>query len=82
VRERRAELTRVAHSKIDQRLKQAKHGIERASVEFQTRLLADGLESAAAIAFLEAMPTPAQLMPVVTVEEIQKQLAPGEEIGT
>ena len=32
-------------------------------------------ESADASAFLEAKATPAQLMPVVTVEEIQKQLA-------
>jgi hypothetical protein len=42
-------------------------------------LVAEGLTSADAKAFLESMPTPAQLMPVVTVEEIQKQL--GGEYG-
>jgi hypothetical protein len=74
-RERRAELTRVANAKIDQHLKETVHAIQRASVEIQTQLVAGGLTSADAKAFLESMPTPAQLMPVVTVEEIQKQLA-------
>jgi hypothetical protein len=79
VSQRRTELTRVAHSKIDQLLKQAQHTIERASVDIQTKLVADGLESAEAKAFLEAVPTADQLMPKVTVEEIQNQLAPNED---
>jgi len=74
VRERRVELTKVAHTKIEQRLKETVHAIQRASVEIQTQLVAEGLTSDDAKAFLETMPTPAQLMPVVTVEEIQKQL--------
>ena len=37
-------------------------------------LVADGLESAAAKAFLEEMPSAAQLVPVVSVEDVQKQL--------
>jgi hypothetical protein len=45
-RERRAELTRVAHSKIQQLEREARHAIERASAEIQTKLVADGLESA------------------------------------
>jgi hypothetical protein len=73
-RERRAELTKVAHTKIEQLEKEAKHAIERASVEIQTRLVADGLESAEARAFLDSMPTAEQLMPALTVEEVQKQL--------
>jgi hypothetical protein len=77
--QRRTELIRVAHSKIEQLEKEAKHAIERASVEIQTRLVADGLESVEAKAFLDSMPTAEQLMPVLSVEEIQKQLAgPGE----
>jgi hypothetical protein len=80
VSQRRAELTKVAHTKIDQRLKETIHAIQRASVEIQTQLVADGLTSTDARAFLESMPTPAQLMPIVTVEEIQKQLA-GEHGG-
>jgi len=43
-------------------------------VEIQTRLLADSLESADAKAFLETMPTAEQLMPAITVEEMQTTL--------
>jgi hypothetical protein len=43
-------------------------------VQIKTQLVADRLESAAASAFLEALPTPAQLMSGLMVEEIQKQL--------
>jgi len=75
---RRAELTKVANSKIDQHLKETIHAIQQASVEIQTQLVADRLTSADAKAFLESMPTPAQLMPPVTVREIQKQLGGGE----
>jgi hypothetical protein len=71
---RRGELTKVAYTKIERHLKQAVHEITRASVEIQTKLVADGLTSTDAKLFLESMPTPTQLMPVVTVEEIQKQL--------
>jgi hypothetical protein len=81
-RERRAELTKVAHAKIEQHLKEAKHAIERASVEIQTQLVADGLQSADAKAFLEAMPAPALLMPAVTVKDIQRQLGADEKDKT
>jgi hypothetical protein len=74
VAQRRAELTKVANAKIDQLLKEAKHQIEANTVEFQTRLLAEGLTSDDAKRFLEGMPTPAQLLPTVSVEEVQKQL--------
>jgi hypothetical protein len=71
---RRMELTRVAHSRIESDEKAAKAAIDAASAEIQTHLLADGLESAAAKAFLESMPDPEALMPAVTVELVQKQL--------
>jgi hypothetical protein len=74
VRERRAELTRVAHRRIEEAQKQANLQIERSSLALQTRLLADCLESAEARAFLEDMPTAEQLVPLITVEEIQKAL--------
>jgi hypothetical protein len=74
-RERRAELTRVADRKIEQLEKEAKLAIERASVEIQTKLVAHGLESAEAKAFLDSMPAAEQLMPALSVQEIQKQLA-------
>jgi hypothetical protein len=79
VRERRVELTKVAHAKIDQLLKEARHIIEARSVEAQTHLLADGLTSDDAKAFLETIPTPEQLMPVPTVDEVSRLLAPPGE---
>jgi hypothetical protein len=74
VKSRRAELTRVAHSRIDQLEKEAKLEIDRASAETQTQLLATGLESAEAQAFLEAMPSAAQLMPPVSLQDVRRQL--------
>jgi hypothetical protein len=71
---RRAELTRVAHTKIDQLEKEARHEIARASVDIQTQLMAAGLESTDAKAFLDAMPTADQLMPAFTLEQAKKQL--------
>jgi hypothetical protein len=79
--ERRAELTRVAYTKIDQMQKEAVQQIERASAEIQTQLVADGLESAQAKAFLESMPTADQLIPVLSIEEAQK-LLPRPRYGT
>ena len=73
-RGRRFELTKVAYSRIEQMASEAKLRIDRASVEIQTRLLADSLESADAKAFLETMPTAEQLMPAITVEEMQTTL--------
>jgi hypothetical protein len=78
LRSRRAELTRVAYSRIDQMQKEAKLKIEQNSLEIQTRLLAGGLESAEAKAFLEAMPSADELMPAITVAEVQRALAPAE----
>jgi hypothetical protein len=79
VRDRRFELTRVAYSRIEQMEKEAKLQIERSSVEFQTCLLADCLESADAKSFFERMPTPEQLMPAITVEEVQTLLNSSRE---
>jgi hypothetical protein len=73
-KERRAELTKVAYTRIESDEKAAKSTINAAAADIQVRLLADGLETTAAKAFLESMPAPEQLMPVITVAEIQKQL--------
>jgi hypothetical protein len=80
VRARRAELTKVAYRRIEEAQKQANLQIERSSLELQTRLFADCLESAEAKAFLEAMPSAEQLVPLITVEEIQKALPSGSRI--
>jgi hypothetical protein len=76
IKERRAELTRVAHRRFEHWEKEAKLAIERQAVEVQAQLVAGGLESAEAKAFLEAMPTADQLIPRLTVEEAQR-LLPG-----
>ena len=73
-KERRAELRKVAYSKIDELEKQAKLEIDRSSTDTQTKLLAAGLESSEAQAFLAAMPTAAELMPSVGLAEVRKQL--------
>jgi hypothetical protein len=62
VGERRAELRKVAYSRIDQREKDAKFQIEQSSLEVQTKLVAGDLQSAEANAFLDSMPTPEMLM--------------------
>jgi hypothetical protein len=74
-KERRAELTRVADHKIRQLEREAKLSIERISAEIQTRLVADGLETEAAKAFLDSMPLPEELIPAISVQEVQQKLA-------
>lgn len=66
-----AELRRVAKTRIDALAEAAKVEIERASLDVQTQLIAGGLDSDEARAFLDAMPTPQQLMPALTVMEIE-----------
>jgi hypothetical protein len=78
-RDRRAELRKVAYTKIDDLEKQAKLTIDRQTVETQTRLLAEGLTSEDAHHWLESMPTAEQLMPPVSMAEIRKQLRRGDE---
>jgi hypothetical protein len=77
-KERRAELTKVAYSRIEAQTKQAKHSIEAASVEIQTRLVADSLESEDARRFLESMPAAADLMPLLTTPEIRELAGPDD----
>ncbi len=67
---RRAELRKVAEGRVDAASKGAKHQIEAESVRVQTELLAAGLTTAAAGAFLVAMPTAEQLMPRLDVREL------------
>jgi hypothetical protein len=73
------ELRRVFKAKNEQDTVQAKLTIQRTSLEIRTQLMADGLESAEAKAFLEAMPTAEQLMPVLSVDEVRRLLAPPGE---
>lgn len=68
---RREELRKVAKARIAADAQAAKTAIERKSVDVQTTLVAGGLVSAEAKAFLDTMPTADALMPGVTVAEIE-----------
>jgi hypothetical protein len=77
-RERRAELRKVAYTRIDALEKDARRQIEARSVEIQTELVAEGLTSERATAFLHALPSPAELMPALDVAALQRtQLSRG-----
>jgi hypothetical protein len=70
---RRAELRAVARTRIAALEKAARAEIERASVEVQTQLIAGGLQSDDARAFLESMPTADALMPTMAVGDIEAE---------
>ena len=78
VRERRDELRRTAKARLDVLEATAKTEIERISVNGQTDLIADGLTSEAAQAFLEHMPTAETLMPLLELNQVQGLLEHGE----
>jgi hypothetical protein len=63
VKERRDELRKVAQSRAAALVKAAKARTERDSIEFQGKLLAGALSSAAAKALLDSLPTIESLMP-------------------
>jgi hypothetical protein len=69
--ERRDELRKVAYTRIEALVRDAKFKIEQFSLETQTTLLADGLESSNARAFLESMPTAEQLVPELKIADIE-----------
>lgn len=68
---RRAELRKVAQTRIAAASKGAKAAIEAKEAEVLTELLAGGLTSEAARSFLESIPTAAALMPVLQVRELE-----------
>jgi hypothetical protein len=72
VKERQQELRRVAYSRIEQLEKNAKHEISKQSLAVQTKLVAAGLTTGEARAFLEQMPTAAELMPALDATEIER----------
>jgi hypothetical protein len=72
VKERVAELRKVAKTRLDADAKAAKVQIELKAVEVHTQLLATSLETDEARAFLLEIPTPDQLLPAPTVAEIEK----------
>jgi hypothetical protein len=72
---RRSELRRLARAEIDAMEKVARVQIEQASVQAQTEVIANGLTSEAAIAFLRNMPAIETMMPALDITSIQAKLA-------
>jgi hypothetical protein len=70
-RERRSELRKAAQTKIAAMGKDAKMAIDARAADVLTELIAGGLESADAKAFLESIPTADQLMPRLTLSELE-----------
>jgi len=71
VASRRAELRRLAKSRIEAMEKDAATKIERLSLEAQTEVIANGLESEAAKIFLSNMAPVETLMPMLDVQEVK-----------
>ncbi len=72
--ERRTELRRLAKAEIDALEKVARVQIESQSVQAQTEIIAHGLNSEAAIAFLNKLPAIESMMPALDVTAIQAKL--------
>jgi len=69
---RRAELRKVVQTRLEARAKLAKLEVERHEVSVLEKLAARALESTEARAFLEATPTASELMPAVTLAELEE----------
>jgi len=68
---RRAELRLRVKTRIDADVKRAKALVDTAALEVATELLADGLTSGAAHAFLAAMPKVTELLPMLDEDQIR-----------
>ena len=70
-KERRAELRKVLQTRIAAMAAKAITKIDVAKVEALTEIARDGLETTTAMAFIDRMPTPAQLMPTFDRAELK-----------
>jgi hypothetical protein len=70
--ERRAELRKLAQRKVAAAASAAVTAIEARGAEVLTALIAGGLQSAEARAFLATIPTAAQLMPPLALGELEE----------
>jgi hypothetical protein len=70
-KERRVELRKVAYTRIDAQVKDAKATIALTSCDYRVKLISGSLESDEARAFLEQMPTVVDLMPKFTLAQIE-----------
>jgi hypothetical protein len=71
MKQRRAELRRVAEARIDAMEKAARPEIERMSVDAQTAVVRDGLGRPAK-AFLESLPMVEEMLPALSVGEVEE----------
>jgi hypothetical protein len=69
-KQRRAELYKLAETRLAAATKAAKAGIGDRLLDVETELLAGQLESTAALAFLASMPTVETLMPPLQIEDL------------
>ena len=69
---RRTELRKLANARIDAAAESAKVAIRTNLLQVETELIRGGLESAEAVAFVDAMPTPEQLMPGVDLPALER----------
>jgi hypothetical protein len=82
-RERRTELRKVAQTRIEANARAAKVEIDRKSAQLLTELASGALESSGAKGFLDAMPSIDDLMPRLTVPELEAgnpQLSPQQKL--
>lgn len=64
-------LRRLAHKRIEAQERAAIAEIDRAALDIQTNLVRAGLTSDSAIEFLSSMPSVSDLMPAVTLDELE-----------
>lgn len=69
-KDRRAELRTLARANVEASVREQKHVVDGWQLDMQTRLLADGLESSEARAFLESLPSVEALLPPMTLSQI------------
>lgn len=74
-------LRRLANKRIEAQERAAIAEIDRAALEIQTNLVRAGLTSDTALDFLSAMPSVADLMPAVTLDELEQPRNGRREIG-
>jgi hypothetical protein len=80
LKDRRAELRRVAQTELAARVKAAKNEVDRRTVDLRTQLAAGMLESPQAKDFLNAMPSVDDLIPPITLDDL-KAIAPSFTLG-
>jgi hypothetical protein len=81
-RDRVAELRKLAQARLAALTKTAKTEIDAKALDVETELIAGGLETDAAKAFAEAMPTPEQLMPALSLDDLSvKRWQPADGIA-